>query len=85
MKFTIGTKLGIGFATVLMLMIISSGLAYTKSREIREIGVLVEIRASTEKTLTALQRDLNQTQSKGRQAVLAGTETDEKRRSAKSL
>jgi methyl-accepting chemotaxis protein len=74
MKLTIGKKLGIAFATVLGLMVISSGLAYLKSREIREIGAQVDLRATTTKTLTALQRDLNQTQSKGRQAVLAGTE-----------
>jgi methyl-accepting chemotaxis protein len=74
MKFNIGKKLGLGFATVLVLMLISSGLAYIKSQDIREIGEAVNRRASTIKSLTALQRDLNQTQSKGRQAVLAGTE-----------
>ncbi len=74
MKFTIGKKLGLGFATVLALMLISSVLTYVKSRDIREIGVMVATRASTTRALTALQRDLNQTQSKGRQAVLAGTE-----------
>jgi methyl-accepting chemotaxis protein len=73
MKFTIGKKLGIGFATVLALMLISSGVSYFKSREIRDIGVAVELRTSTIDAITALQRDLNQTQSKGRQAVLAGT------------
>ena len=35
MKLTIGKKLGIAFATVLGLMVISSGLAYLKSREIQ--------------------------------------------------
>jgi methyl-accepting chemotaxis protein len=74
MKFTIGNKLGLGFATVLGLMIVSSTLAYIKERVIRDIGVTVDIRAATEKALAGLQRDLNQTQSKGRQAVLAGTE-----------
>jgi len=74
MKFTIGKKLGLGFAMVLALMIISSGLAYMKSRDIREIGVNVNAATSTQKALFELQRDLNQTQSKGRQAVLAGTE-----------
>jgi methyl-accepting chemotaxis protein len=74
MRFTIGKKLGFGFATVLTLMVLSSGLTYMESRDIREIGVTVERRASTIKSLTSLQRDLNQTQSKGRQAVLAGTE-----------
>ncbi|MGD0908257.1 MAG: methyl-accepting chemotaxis protein [Candidatus Acidiferrales bacterium] len=74
MKLTIGRKLGLGFATVIALMLISSGLTYTKAREIRDLGVFAELRASTMKAITALQRDLNQTQSKGRQAVLAGTE-----------
>jgi methyl-accepting chemotaxis protein len=74
MKFTVGKKLGLGFATVIALMLVSSGLSYVKSRDIREIGVEVDRRASTMRALTALQRDLNQTQSKGRQAVLAGTE-----------
>ncbi len=74
MKFTIGKKLGLGFAPVLALMVISSGLAYTKSGEIREIEASVERRAATEKALAGLQRELNQTQNKGRQATLAGTE-----------
>jgi methyl-accepting chemotaxis protein len=74
MKLSIGKKLGLGFATVLALMLVSSGLTYTKSRDIREIGVTVARSAATEKALTGLQRDLNQTQSKGRQATLAGTE-----------
>ena len=74
MKFTIGRKLGLGFSTVLALLIISSGLVYVKSREIKEIETAVERRAATEKALIALQRELNQTQSKGRQIVLAGTE-----------
>jgi len=74
MKLGIGKKLGLAFATLLALMTISSGLAYLRSRDIREIGVVADRRAATEKALTELQRDLNQTQSKGRQAVLAGTE-----------
>jgi methyl-accepting chemotaxis protein len=55
-------------------MMISSGLAYVKTREIRDIGAAVDMRTSSQKALYELQRDLNQTQSKGRQAVLAGTE-----------
>jgi methyl-accepting chemotaxis protein len=74
MKFTIGTKLGLGFAIVLSLLSISSGLTYLKSRDIREIGVSVNAGSLTQKAIFELQRDLNQTQSKGRQAVLAGTE-----------
>ncbi len=76
MKLKIGTKLGIAFATLLCLMIVSSGLAYLKSREIQAIGKSVAVRNSTQKALFELQRELNQTQSKGRQATLAGTEQD---------
>jgi methyl-accepting chemotaxis protein len=74
MKLTIGKKLGLGFATVLALMLVSSGLAYMKSQDIREIGARVGIRDKTLTVLTELQRDLNQSQSKGRQVVLAGSE-----------
>ena len=52
MKFTIGKKLGLGFATVLALILISSGLVYLKSREIQEIIVSVSLRASTIKSIT---------------------------------
>ncbi len=43
MKLSIGKKLGLGFATVLALMFVSSGLTYTKSRDIREIEARVDI------------------------------------------
>src|SRR6202521_5722129 len=74
MKFTIGRKLGLGFAMVLGLMIISSGLVYFKARDIRDVDARAEIHTSTQKALFEMQRDLNQTMSKGRQATLAGTE-----------
>jgi methyl-accepting chemotaxis protein len=74
MKFTIGRKFGLAFATVLGLLIASSALVYLKARDLRDVDARAEVRSSTEKALFGLQRDLNQTQSKGRQAVLAGTE-----------
>ncbi len=74
MRFTIGRKFGLGFATVLGLLIVSFGLVYLKARDIRDVDLRMEVRSSTEKVLFGLQRDLNQTQSKGRQVVLAGTE-----------
>jgi methyl-accepting chemotaxis protein len=74
MRLTIGKKLGLGFGTLLVLTVTSLGLAYLKARDIQEIEVRMDIRASTQNALFELQRDLNQTQSKGRQAVLAGTE-----------
>src|ERR1700675_807210 len=75
MKFTIGKKLGLAFATLLGLMVISSGLAYLKARVIRETEAsMTDVRVPSQNAIYELQRDLNQTQSNGRQAVLAGTE-----------
>jgi methyl-accepting chemotaxis protein len=75
MKLTIGMKLGLGFGTLLGLMIISSGVAYFKAQVIRtNEAKMTGVRVPTVEALIELQRDLNQTQSKGRQAVLAGTE-----------
>ena len=78
MKLTIGKKLGLAFGTLLALMVISSALAYSKAQEIRGIQALVDLRGNSVSALYKLQGDLNQTQSKGRQAVLAGTEQSRK-------
>jgi methyl-accepting chemotaxis protein len=72
MKFTIGRKLGLGFATVLGLMIVSSGLVYVKERDIRDVDARVDIHTSSQKALFELQRDLNRAQSKGREVLLLG-------------
>jgi methyl-accepting chemotaxis protein len=75
MKLTIGKKLGLAFATLLTLMVVSSGLTYLRAREIRDVETkLVDMRVPTINAIFELQRDLNQSMSKGRQAVLAGTE-----------
>jgi len=75
MKFTIGKKLGLAFATLLGLMVISSGLAYLKAQVIRETEArMTDIRVPSQNAIYELQRDLNQSMSKGRQATLAGTE-----------
>lgn len=75
MKHTIGRKLGLAFGTLLALMVISSGLTYLKAREIRAVETNVTGSGSPSAyALYGLQRDLNQTQNKGRQELLAGTE-----------
>jgi CHASE3 domain sensor protein len=74
-KITIGKKLGLGFGSVLAVMILSTTLSYWRAREINtNIGAGVP----AIRRLTELQRDLNQTQSKGRQAILAGTDPQRK-------
>ena len=81
MKLNIAKKLGLGFGTLLGLMVISSGLAFLKSRAIRANETkMIDVRFPTIAGILGVQRDLNQTQSKGRQAVLAGT--DQQRREA---
>jgi methyl-accepting chemotaxis protein len=75
MKLTLGKKLGAGFACVLVLMVLSAVLTYSKGSAISETqNRTMSLRVPTINALTNLQRDLNQTQSKGRQIILAGTD-----------
>ena len=77
MKLTLGKKLGLGFGVVLALMVLSTVLTYSKASAVNESqkhNILV--RVPTINALTDLQRELNQTQSKGRQVVLAGSQSD---------
>jgi methyl-accepting chemotaxis protein len=76
MKLTLGKKIGIGFGIVLALMVVSATMGYLKSSDIRQKqDAAFEVRVPSLKAAIRLQRDLNQTQVKGRQAILAGTET----------
>jgi methyl-accepting chemotaxis protein len=75
MKLAVGKKLGAGYAVILLLMIGGVGLTYVKVSGVRETqGRFIAVRVPTINALTSLQRDLNQTQSKGRQAILAGSQ-----------
>jgi methyl-accepting chemotaxis protein len=75
MRLTIGKKLGLAFGSLLALLVASSGLAYLKARDIQGIETkMTETRVPTVSAVFEMQRDLNQTMSKGRQATLAGTE-----------
>jgi methyl-accepting chemotaxis protein len=81
MKLTLGKKLGCAFGAILGLMVLSAVLTYLKASEIKSNEALaMEVRVPSVVSATMLQRDLNQSQSKGRQAVLAGT--DPERRNA---
>jgi methyl-accepting chemotaxis protein len=75
MKLTIGKKLGLAFGTILFLMLVSAVATHFRANEIgRTQEGMAQIRVPTVKMLSDLQRDLNQTQSKGRQVILAGTQ-----------
>jgi len=85
MKLTLGKKLGLGFGVILALMVFSAVMTYVKSSEIKQSqDRALDLRFPTLATAKDLQRDLNQTQSKGRQAILAGAEPA-RREAAKKL
>jgi methyl-accepting chemotaxis protein len=76
MKLTLGNKLGLSFGVILALMISNAVVIYVKAGAIRESqDRALGLSFPTEEAVKDLQRDLNQTQSKGRQAVLAGAQT----------
>ncbi|MGO9167698.1 MAG: methyl-accepting chemotaxis protein, partial [Candidatus Sulfotelmatobacter sp.] len=76
MKLTLGKKLGLGFGVILALMVLSAVLTYMKASAIKETqDHAMTVRVPTIGALKDLQRDLNQTQSKGRQIILAGSDS----------
>jgi methyl-accepting chemotaxis protein len=75
MRLTIGRKLGLGFGVILALMVFSAVMTYLRSADIRrQQDATVELRFPALETARELQRDLNYTQVKCRQAILAGTD-----------
>ena len=75
MKLTLGQKLGLGFGVVLGFTFLSSTMAYLKSTNVRRSeSAAFNVRVPSLKAAIRLQRDLNQTQVKGRQAILAGSQ-----------
>ena len=85
MRLSLGKKLGLGFACVLTLMVFSAVLTYSKGSAINETqNHVMSVRVPSVNALLDLQKELNQTQSKGRQVVLAGTDSA-RRESAQKL
>jgi methyl-accepting chemotaxis protein len=75
MKLTVGKKLGLSFGAILTLMAGSTVVTYFKSVDMqRTQDSTVNLRFPAVETARELQRDLNYTQVKGRQAILAGTD-----------
>jgi methyl-accepting chemotaxis protein len=72
MKLTLGKKLGLSFGLILALMVLSAALTYVKTSAIKKSqDHTVNLRFPSIAACKDLQRDLNQVQSKGRQAILA--------------
>jgi methyl-accepting chemotaxis protein len=75
MKLTVGNKLGLAFGSILFLVLISAAISNFKANAIsRSQDSMMELRIPTSEVIKDLQRDLNATQNKGRQAVLGGTD-----------
>ena len=75
MRFTLGKQLGLGFACVLTLTVLSAVLTYVKAGAIKEAqDRAMAVRVPTIKACTDLQRDLNQGQNESRQVILAGNQ-----------
>src|SRR5258707_9012385 len=76
MRFALGKQLGLGFACVLTLTVLSAVLTYVKAGAIKEAqDRAMAVRVPTIKACTDLQRDLNQAQNEGRQVILAGNQS----------
>ena len=74
MRFTIGRQLALAFGVILALMVLSTAISYVKSADIRRTqDAILEVRMPSLDMARSVQRDLNQTASKTRQAILAGT------------
>jgi methyl-accepting chemotaxis protein len=85
MRLTLGRKLGLGFGVILGLIVVDTTLTYLQANAIKmSQDLAMGVSMPTLETCRNLQKDLNQTQSKGRQVVLAGTETA-RREPAKKL
>jgi methyl-accepting chemotaxis protein len=75
MKFTLGKKLCLGFGVVLSFLVFSSAMGYVKARKVsRSEETTFRLSVPSMRAAIQLQRDLNQTQVKGRQTILAGSE-----------
>lgn len=75
MKFTLGKKIALGFASILILMAVSATISYVKSSEIRDIDhFILTNRVPSIFAIDQLQDSLDYSGSKTRQTILAGTQ-----------
>jgi CHASE3 domain sensor protein len=85
-RFTLGKKLGLSFGVILALAVLGSSISYFKlSTVIQNLDATFEVRFPSSQALTALQRDMNMTSVKARQAILAGSQPGAKRSSGQIM
>src|SRR5690348_2965704 len=86
MKFRVGVKLGLGFGLVLLLMSISAALTYFRLADIRQTTErMMQVRVPTLDAARRLSDNLNDSASKARQTILAGTEPARKEAAQKTF
>jgi methyl-accepting chemotaxis protein len=86
MKLTLGRKLGLGFGCVLALTVLSALVTFSKASAIKETeNRIVDVRVPTINAAKDLQRDLNQTSVKARQAILAGADSGRREAAQKTF
>jgi methyl-accepting chemotaxis protein len=84
-RFTLGKKLGLSFGVILALAVLGSSISYFKlSTVIQNLDATFEVRFPSSQALTALQRDMNMTSVKARQAILAGSQPERREVAVKS-
>jgi methyl-accepting chemotaxis protein len=73
MKLTLGKELGLGFGTILILMMVSAGMSYFKLADIRQAEQsILDVRAPTIEACKDLQSHLQEAASEARHGILAG-------------
>jgi methyl-accepting chemotaxis protein len=79
MKLTLGKKIGLGFGVILAFTTLTGLLTYTRSSAVKDRQDLtMDVRLPSITAVKDLLRELNQTQSKGRQTILAGGDSGRK-------
>jgi methyl-accepting chemotaxis protein len=79
MKITLGKKLGLSFGVILALMVVSTVLTYLEETSIKETqDVVMNSIFPSVRAATNLQRDLNRTQSRGREIILHGNQSSQR-------
>lgn len=85
MRLTLGKKLGLSFGVILALAVIGSTISYFQlSNLTRDLDATFDLRFPSSMAAKVLQRDMNMTSVKGRQAILAGSQPDRREIARKS-
>jgi methyl-accepting chemotaxis protein len=77
LRFTFGKKLGTSFGVILALAVLGSTISYIELAAVtRDVDATFELRFPSSEAIKVLQRDMNMTSVKARQAILAGSQPD---------